>query len=140
MVCIYCGKQTRITNSRPQKRQSATWRRHHCTACGAIFTSLERVDYSSSLSFKDGESHIIPFDRDNLYLSLYESCRHRPSAIPDATALTDTVIAKLLARNQTPAGLVTRNELVAVVVTALQRFDRVACTHYAAYHRALRAV
>jgi len=133
MVCVYCGRQTRVTNSRPQKRQSGTWRRHHCEGCNAIFTSLERVDYSSSLSFKGTGSHIIPFDRDRLFLSLYEACKHRPDPIQDAGALSDTIINKLLTGNQ--SGLITRSVLIATVTAALQRFDRAACTHYAAYHR-----
>ena len=134
MVCIYCGQDTRITNSRLQKRQSGTWRRHQCKSCSAIFTSLERVDYGSSLSFKNASSHIIPFDRDNLYISLYEACKHRPSAIEDATALANTIIMKLLTNSRSPVGLITRSELIATAVTALERFDRVACTHYTAYH------
>ena len=134
MVCIYCGKQTRVTNSRPQRRQASIWRRRLCAGCGAIFTTLERVDYSTSFGFKNDTSHIIPFDRDTLFVSLLEACKHRPNAIQDATALTDTVIAKLLAHSQA-RGLIARNELVATAAAALRRFDHTACTYYLAYHR-----
>ena len=134
MVCIYCGSRTRITNSRAQKRQPGTWRRHRCTVCEAVFTSIERADYNTSLSLKDAASHIIPFDRDKLFISLYEACKHRRSAVQDAGELADTVIGSLLRHSQT-SGLVSRAELVAAATTALRRFDSPACTHYAAYHR-----
>lgn len=135
MVCIYCGQQTHITNSRPQRRQAGTWRRHHCQACGAIFTSLERADYSSSLSFQNSSaSHIVPFDRDSLFISIYEACKHRPSAAQDASALTDTVISRLLRSSQRRVGLVERAQLITLVATTLKTFDHAAHVSYLAYH------
>ena len=133
MVCIYCGNDTRVTNSRLQRRSNTVWRRRLCAKCGAVFTSLERVAYDQSLGVVDGTSHIMPFTRDILYLSIYESCRHRETAIVDATALTDTILGKLVPDKVTD-GLLRRTDLVRVATDTLRRFDRAALVHYQAFH------
>lgn len=73
-----------------------------------------------------------PFLRDKLWLSIYDSLKHRKTAINDATALTDTIIAKLypLMTN----GSFENQVLASITVQTLQHFDKAAATHYAAYH------
>ena len=78
-------------------------------------------------------SHMLPFDRDTLFLSIYDACRHRSSAVTDATALTDAIVAKLVRRN-TGHGVINRNEIVETVIEALRHFDSAAQVHFAAYH------
>jgi len=78
-------------------------------------------------------SHIIPFERDQLFLSIYEACRHRPKAIADATALTDTIIHKLLQSGLTDA-VVERSRLRSIAHETLGTFDQVAQIHYGAFH------
>ena len=73
-----------------------------------------------------------PFLRDKLFASIYDSLRHRKTALNDATALTDTVIAKVL-------GLISDGRIEGTVITQqtsaiLKRFDQAAAVHYAAYH------
>src|SRR5438067_830874 len=95
MVCIYCSDETHVINSRPQKRLNQTWRRRKCLNCGAIFSTQEGADYSASWTVGVAADGVNPFNRDKLFLSLYNSLKHRPSALNDASALTDTVIQKL---------------------------------------------
>lgn len=134
MVCIYCGSKTETINSRLQKRRNSVWRRRRCQTCGAVFTSIEQVAYDLSLAFEDNQSHITIFQRDALYLSLYEACRHRPHAIADASDLTDTVIGKLL-NGYVSNGIVKRADVLDVASKTLGSFDSAAQVHYAAYHR-----
>lgn len=82
----------------------------------------------------DTTSHITAFDRDTLYLSIYESCRHRQCAITDATALTNTIIAKLY-RAQDEPGVIYRDTIVTIVSVTLEAFDPIACVHYLAFHK-----
>jgi len=133
MVCIYCSGSTDITNSRLQKRRNSVWRRRRCQSCGAAFTSIEQASYDLSLSFKDGTSHIVPFQRDTLFLSLYDACKHRQRAAAEAGDLTDTVIHKLLNGN-VHDGQVTRTDLIRLVSETLSAFDSAAHVHYNAYH------
>lgn len=133
MVCIYCGSKTETTNSRLQKRRNSVWRRHRCQVCGAVFTSIEQVAYDLSLAFEDRKSHITAFQREALFLSLYEACRHRPQAITEASDLTDTVVRKLL-NGYAYDGVVKRTDLLAVTSETLGAFDSAAQVHYTAYH------
>ena len=133
MVCVYCGGQTNVTNSRLQKHQNSVWRRRRCKHCGAIFSSLERTNYDSLLVVRYGTSHIVPFQRDILFLSIYDACRHRTTSVADAAALSNTVIAKLIPL-QTTKGMVDRTVIAAVTSETLRRFDAAAYTHYLAFH------
>ncbi|HJQ08522.1 MAG TPA: hypothetical protein VJ836_03525 [Candidatus Saccharimonadales bacterium] len=73
-----------------------------------------------------------PFSRDTLFIAVYESCRHRPAAIADATALTQIITTNLLRHTKT--GTIEINTICATTHTILQRFDKVAATMYRAYH------
>ncbi len=134
MVCVYCGNKTIVTNSRLQKQLNKVWRRRECPSCHAVFSTLEHVIYENVLALQKGTSHIIPFQREKLFLSIYNSCRHRPNAISDAVALTDTVMGKVVDRQQNHTGLLLRDKLVKTTSETLKQFDNVAYTYYLAYH------
>jgi transcriptional repressor NrdR len=131
MVCIHCGQKTQVTNSRPQHRTNQVWRRRACLSCKAIFSTLEAADYGAAWLVRSSGG-LTPFNRDKLFLSLYHSCQHRPAAISDATALTDTVISKILA--QAHDGVIGAPVIAATVAAALNRFDKPASVHYQAFH------
>lgn len=73
-----------------------------------------------------------PFSRDILLVSVYDSLRHRKTAINDAEGLTNTVLSKLYAGLS--GATVERDELVRIISTVLKRFDKAAATHYLAFH------
>lgn len=133
MVCVYCGQKTQVINSRPQLRLNQIWRRRKCLSCKAIFSTHEEVDFGSVWSVKDATGHLSPFIRYRLSISIQNSCQHRPTALSDASALTDTVIHKLLGTSKN--GILSSQSIVQVVQVALNRFDRVASVHYRAYHK-----
>ncbi len=68
-----------------------------------------------------------------LFLSIYDACRHRKTAISDATALADTVLGKLLPA-YVSRGVIQRTDIVGVTSEVLKRFDAVAQVHYLAFH------
>ena len=133
MVCIYCGGETQVINSRHQKRLNQVWRRRQCLNCAAVFSTEEVAQYAAAWMVLDRAGHIRPFQRDKLFVSIYNSCQHRRSALGDATALTDTVIQKLVAQDRD--GLITGSLLLQTVQVALNRFDMAASTYYAAFHQ-----
>jgi transcriptional regulator NrdR family protein len=107
------------------------WRRRKCVNCGAIFSTLEGVNISQALSVQK-KNGLEPFSRDTLLITVYDSLRHRKTALQDATALTSTIISTLtpLADN----AVIDRDVIVTVTGTILQRFDKPAATHYQAFH------
>ncbi len=132
MVCTYCGSETRVSNSRHQKRANNVWRRRKCLQCDRIFSTIEQVDYERSwlVLYADGSER--PFLRDRLLTSLYKSLQHRPTALPDAIGLTATIIGKLGRTIQD--GGVTSTAIGAITYLSLQRFEATAAIFYAAYH------
>ncbi len=133
MVCYYCGHTTDVTNSRLQKRSNRVWRRRACRECKTTVTTLETLDYTTSLALRQPTGRLEPFSRDNLFLSVWESLRHRKTALRDATTLTENILAKLPECMNNNA--IERARLVTLVGLVLQRFDPVAGTHYTAYHK-----
>ncbi len=131
MVCIYCSGPTQVVNSRKNVRVNATWRRRACRKCKAVFTTYEAVDYSNSFSVRHNGASLTPFSRDKLFVSIYESCRHRSNPLADATALTATILTKLL--QQSTEGMITVDDIRHATVQTLRNFDHVAETYYTAY-------
>lgn len=134
MVCYICGGETAVLNSRPQKRHNQVWRRRRCTLCDAVFTTTETIDYTKSLLVHTGTSkRLLPFERDRLFMSLYKSLGHRGTALTDAGGLCATIIAKTAptATNN----VIEARRLAETALVALNRFDKLAAQHYAAFHR-----
>lgn len=133
MACIYCGGATRVANSRPQ-RSNTIWRRRKCEVCLNIFTTREAAALDELFMVRSSSSALVPFSRDKLFLTIYESCRHRPNAVTTATALTQTIINQLTKAHR--QGILERDIIVHHAHVVLRRFDPVAATFYAAYYAA----
>ena len=133
MVCIQCGQKTQVINSRPQLRSNQVWRRRQCLECGAVFTTGERADYSAAWTVKVKTGQLEPFSRDRLLLSLHRSLQHRPSALADAAALTETIIKRL--QSSVKDGAIASRTIIQVCQVALNRFDKATSVHYQAFHR-----
>jgi transcriptional repressor NrdR len=133
MVCIQCGGETAVTNSRHQKRLNQVWRRRHCKNCGSVFTTEESASYGGSWAVQGRSGVLSPFSRDKLLLSLHRSLQHRESALNDASALADTIIKKL--SSSIKEGRLESQQVKQAVQVALNRFDKPASVHYAAFHK-----
>jgi transcriptional repressor NrdR len=132
MVCVHCGGQTAVTNSRRQQRRNQIWRRRRCSACGAVFTTIEQADHSAVWLVSINKT-LQPFSRDKLLFSLHQSCRHRQHPVEDAAALADTIIRKL--QSQVSDGTLDSRAIARITQVTLNRFDRVASVHYQAFHQ-----
>lgn len=133
MVCPYCANDTQVTNSRHQKRTNSVWRRRHCPNCGIVFTTHEKADLATSTVVMKQPNILEPLERDELFISVYESCKHRLTAQRDATALTDTIIGKIV-KQQSADGVITMQDLLQITTEVLQYFDPVSGTYYRAYY------
>ncbi len=131
MVCLHCGSETKVNNSRHQKKRNQVWRRRECLECHALFTTEEIVQFSNSLRVLNN-SKMSVFSRDKLFLSIYESCKHRKRAITDATSLTESVIARLISQHSN--GNIDSDSIVQITLVILNRFDKVSAIHYQSYH------
>lgn len=132
MVCVHCGYETKVVNSRHQSKSNQVWRRRQCTACGAVFTTQETVQHKLAWVVSDGK-RLQPFSRDKLFLSLHNSLQHRKTALSDADGLTETIISKL--PGLIVDGSISRQAIARVAQVTLNRFDGAASAHYQAFHK-----
>lgn len=139
MVCIYCGYETKVTNSRKKARQPLVWRRRQCERCVAQFTTHELPDYATALVIDRGKV-LVPFERDKLFLSVHFACSHRKDAQEAATSLTETILGKIARKKLAPEGKLTVKAMAHLTYDTLRQFDRNAAATYKAHHQAaLRA-
>lgn len=131
MVCIYCSGKTQVMNSRSQKRTNSTWRRRQCLTCSAIFTTIEWPDLGSALRVSHS-GKLEPFNQPQLFVSIYECCKHLEKPTYAAEHLTNTVIGDLL---DMQVAILERSELIKAVNNVLNHFDKAAALQYAAYHK-----
>lgn len=132
MVCVYCSSPTQVSNSRKSARAASVWRRRLCKNCSNTFTTIETVDFDTTFVILHDNGQITPLNRDELFLSLYESCRHRPQALSEASGLTNTVLMELIPKNT--QGALKIADIRAIALKTLHNFDKVAETYYKAYY------
>jgi len=133
MVCIYCDSPTKVSNSRPQKRRYQVWRRRTCTRCGATFSTLETVDFSTGIVIRGKDGTLSPFSRDRLFVSILQAVGHRRDGLSDASGLTTTIASQLLRSTET--ALIESSQITKTAAIALKRFDSAAAVQYVAYHK-----
>ena len=132
MFCPYDGSDTRVTNSRPSKKYPEVWRRRKCHTCDAVWTTREYIDLSTSHRVRTRHKHLQAFSRDKLFLSVKNALQHRKTALDDAIALTDTIVAKVMKHSKDPVVEIT--QIVEITSTVLRHFDKTAAAVYDAKH------
>jgi transcriptional repressor NrdR len=135
MVCVYCGNETRVVNSRLQKRNNQVWRRRQCEACKAVFTTHEAIDASSTL-LVDSRGSQAPFLADRLFIDIFETIKHRNDSYGAARELSSTVIQKLLKQPEKP--LFSTGTISKTTAEVLKRFDKRAYLRYLSDHPSLQ--
>jgi transcriptional repressor NrdR len=129
MICIYCEGETKVINSRLQRRNNQVWRRRQCLVCQSVFTTHEVVEYESALSvIKNGQN--AAFLPDLLLMELNECLKHRKDVHTASREILGTIIRKLLSLPQSP--LFEPSDITKVASEILKRFDRRAYLRYCA--------
>ena len=78
MRCPFCGHDdSQVKDSRPTDDNAAIRRRRQCEACGARFTTFERIQLRE-LTVLKSEGRREPFEREKLDRSVAIACRKRP--------------------------------------------------------------
>jgi transcriptional repressor NrdR len=135
MVCLYCGSETSVTNSRWQKRNNQIWRRRQCKACRAIFTTHEAIDLSNTLMV-DSRGSAGPFLADMLFSDLLEAMQDRSDRYTAAREAAATTIKHLVALPNKP--VYRPDQITAAAGAVLSRLDRRAWLRYVAEHPSLQ--
>lgn len=135
MRCPFCGNEdTQVKDSRPSEDGTAIRRRRLCSACGARFTTFERVQLRE-LTVVKKSGRRVPFDRDKMMRSVSMALRKRP-VDPDRVDQMVTGIQRRLeslGENEIPSDVV--GELV---MEGLANLDSVAYVRFASVYKNFR--
>jgi transcriptional repressor NrdR len=131
MRCPFCAQQdSQVKDSRPSEDGAAIRRRRQCEACGARFTTFERVQLRDLVVVKkngDRES----FDREKLARAIATACRKRDIA-PERI---DRMISSIQRQLETRGDEVTTAQIGEAVMDSLKAIDHVAYIRFASVYK-----
>lgn len=130
MNCPYCNSDSKVTNSRLQKRANSVWRRRQCNKCGAIWTTIESMKGSVTYKVMSNES-LVDFHPELLLISLYEALKHRKSPESDAQYIYGTVLGNLQNTNEP---IFTTTMISSESFKVLKNYDKLAADLYKTLH------
>ena len=132
MRCPFCAHEdSQVKDSRPAEDGAAIRRRRQCEACGARFTTFERIQLRE-LTVLKSEDRREPFERDKLLRSVSIACRKRPIDQARIDKLVSGIQRQLETRGD---GEVTTNRIGEMVMEALKGLDSVAYIRFASVYR-----
>ena len=131
MRCPFCAHEaSQVKDSRPSEDGAAIRRRRQCEACGARFTTFERVQLRDlTVAKKDGERE--PFDREKLARSIAIACRKRD--IP--AERLDRLVSSIQRQLETRGDEVKASEIGEAVMDGLRALDHVAYIRFASVYK-----
>ncbi len=135
MRCPFCGNdETQVKDSRPTEDGAAIRRRRHCPACGARFTTFERVQLRELTVIKKSGKRV-PFDRDKLTRSLAIALRKRPVEPERVDRMINGLVRRLesMGEAEVPSDLI--GELI---MEGLAGIDQVAYVRFASVYKNFR--
>ena len=131
MRCPFCSHEnSQVKDSRPSEDSAAIRRRRQCEACGARFTTFERVQLRDLVVVKkNGERE--PFDRDKLSRSINIACRKRGI---DQDRI-DRLVSSIQRQLETRGDEVTTTAIGEAVMDGLKALDHVAYIRFASVYK-----
>lgn len=132
MRCPFCGAEdTQVKDSRPAEEGGAIRRRRQCPACGARFTTFERVQLRDLVVLKkDGRR--VPFDREKLARSLRIATRKRGIEEERIEQLVNGIIRRI---ETTGESEVPSRRIGELAMEGLAQLDQVAYVRFASVYK-----
>jgi transcriptional repressor NrdR len=130
--CPFCGHDdSQVKDSRPTEDNSAIRRRRQCEACGARFTTFERIQLRE-LTVVKSEGRRQSFEREKLERSVTIACRKRPIDAAKIERLVSGIQRQLETSGESEVSASTIGELV---MEGLKKLDGVAYIRFASVYR-----
>src|SRR3954468_12091175 len=137
MRCPFCGHDdTQVKDSRPTEDNSAIRRRRFCPACGARFTTFERVQLRELTVIKSSGTRE-PFDREKLLRSMRIALRKRPVDADRIDRVVNSLIRQLESSGESE---IPAKQIGEMVMQSLAALDKVAYIRYASVYKDFREV
>lgn len=135
MRCPFCqNEDTQVKDSRPTDDKSAIRRRRFCAACGARFTTFERVQLRELTVIKKNNRRV-PFDRNKLERSLDIALRKRPVDPARVERMINGIVRQLESMGESE---VESEQIGTLIMEGLESLDQVAYVRYASVYRNFR--
>jgi len=135
MRCPFCqNEDTQVKDSRPTDDKSAIRRRRYCPACGARFTTFERVQLRELTVLKK-TGRRVPFERNKLERSLDIALRKRPVEPDRVERMINGIVRRLESMGESD---VDSEQIGRLVMEGLESLDQVAYVRYASVYRNFR--
>lgn len=137
MRCPFCSNpDTQVKDSRPAEDSQAIRRRRLCPACGARFTTFERVQLRDLFVVKsDGKRE--PFDREKVAKSIDLATQKRAIDRDRLDQMISGIVRRLESGGDPDVPSKTIGELV---MDGLRHLDTVAYVRYASVYRDFKEV
>jgi len=135
MRCPFCGhEETQVKDSRPAEDNTAIRRRRFCPACGARWTTFERVQLRElTVVKKTGQR--VPFDRDKLARSIIIATRKRPVDPERVERMINGIVRRLESLGESEI----KSDMIGeLVMEALANLDQVAFVRFASVYKNFR--
>ena len=135
MRCPFCqNEDTQVKDSRPSEDKAAIRRRRYCPACGARFTTFERVQLRElTVVKKNGRK--VPFERNKLERSLDIALRKRPVDPEQVERMVNGIVRRLESMGESEV----QSDVVGkLMMEGLESLDQVAYVRYASVYRNFR--
>ena len=132
MRCPFCAHEdSQVKDSRPTEDANAIRRRRQCDACGARFTTFERVQLRDIVVVKSGDRRQA-FDRQKVEQSVALACRKRPVAAEQVERLVSGIQRQVetAGQNEIPSARIGE-----MVMDGLRQLDSVAYIRFASVYR-----
>jgi len=120
-----------VKDSRPTEDNAAIRRRRQCEACGARFTTFERIQLRE-LTVVKSEGRRQSFEREKLERSVTIACRKRPIDPAKIERLVSGIQRQLETSGESEVSAATIGELV---MEGLKQLDGVAYIRFASVYR-----
>lgn len=138
MFCINCfHEDTKVSNSRPHKKQPTIWRRRRCSNCDTVFTTYERPSLAENKKITLSEGRTDTFNIGKLIVSIAKAFTHSPYDAQYNTLWLALGVEDTLSTQQeaiTPEGI------AFVTHSVLKQYDHLAAVQYAAQHQLITSV
>jgi transcriptional repressor NrdR len=135
MRCPFCAhEESQVKDSRPSEDNTSIRRRRQCEACGARFTTFERVQLREVMVLKSssGEPRREPFDRAKIEQSVALACRKRPVSPERIERLVSGIQRQLETLGDAE---VESRQIGEMVMEGLRQLDSVAYIRFASVYR-----
>ena len=135
MKCPFCSNDdTQVKDSRSTEDNSAIRRRRFCPACGARFTTFERIQLRELTVLKKSGKKV-PFDRDKLERSIHISLRKRPVENERVERMISGIVRRVESLGESE---VDSSVIGEIVMEGLQSIDSVAYVRFASVYKNFR--